>query len=351
VRVGLLRGAVMLGLFGLLGLLMVGMVGGSIALAPDRAERDNEEESEDEGAETSDDPEPSGQLWDAGLTDMGAGGVASARSGEISSASSSDGDDTDLLPYPGLPTGVLMTGGPGNDGLEGTPGHDTLTGENGEDQLNGAGGHDLLQGGAGNDTLTGGYGHDTLQGDGGADWLAGQEGDDQLEGGAGDDTLLGGNGHDTLSGGEGDDWLAGGMGDDLLVAGAGHDTLDGDAGNDTLVGAYFGDAATWGNYLNGGEGEDVLRIGSGDIATGGNGADRFELAADMPGGIATIMDYNAGLDELVVVYDAAGPTPVVTLAPGSLPDEVVVLLDGQPLASVMSGGASLTPVAIRLVAG
>jgi Ca2+-binding RTX toxin-like protein len=182
--------------------------------------------------------------------------------------------------------------------------------------------------------------------------LAGHEGDDVLGGGLGDDTLLGGNGQDSLAGGAGQDWLAGGMGNDLLVGGAGQDTLDGDAGNDTLVGAFFGDPDDWGNFLNGGEGDDVLRIGADDVATGGNGSDRFELSGEIPAGSsARITDFDADQDELVVVYDPSFPVPVVTLAPGGLADEVAVLVDGQAIAYVVGGASTLTPGAIRLVAG
>ncbi len=342
----------MLGLFSLLGLMMAGMIGGSIALLPDAdKEQDSDPTSDDALAEdgpskASPDNAPHRQLWDEGLDDIdqGEGGVATLPAGEIASASG----DTASDPV----AGTNQTGGSGSDGLEGGDGDDTLAGRGGDDQVNGGNGNDLISGDEGADTLTGGFGQDTLSGGEGADYLAGQEGDDDLDGGEGDDTLLGGNGQDSLSGGAGDDWLAGGMGDDLLAAGPGQDTLDGDAGNDTLVGAFFDTLDTPGNYLNGGEGDDVLRIGAGDIATGGAGADRFELSADQAtGGMATIMDFDAVQDELVVVYDGSGPVPEVTLAPGGLPDEVVVLLNGQPMAQVVGGASTLTPGAIRLVAG
>lgn len=341
----------MLGLFSLLGLLMAGLVGGSIALRPDE---DPEQDSDTSEADlANDDPAPTApdhaaprQLWDEGGDDTGGGegGVATLQAGEIAAA---DGDD----PAANVP-GTNLTGSDRGDGLEGADGADTLTGLAGDDQIDGGRGDDLMFGGDGDDTLTGGFGQDTLLGGAGADYLAGHEGDDDLAGDDGDDTLLGGNGQDSLSGGAGDDWLAGGMGDDLLVAGPGTDTLDGDAGNDTLVGAFGNTGDTWGNYLNAGIGNDVLRIGAGDIATGGAGADRFELSSDQAaGGFARIMDFDAGQDELVVLYDGSGPAPVVSLAPGGLPDEVMVLLNGQPMAQVVGGATTLTPGAIRLVAG
>lgn len=342
----------MFGLLGVLGLLMAGVVGGSLIL-PSEASRDPEDDAApkaEKAGDTEDEAdhaEP--QMWDQGLDDA-APEPALPEDGEGAVATAVYDSGHGLPDDPAEP-GQGLTGGTGNDGLEGAEGDDTLDGEDGDDQLNGLGGNDLITGGDGDDTVTGGFGDDSLEGEAGDDYLAGQMGDDRLDGGAGDDTLFGGSGDDTLVGGEGDDWLAGGLGDDLLIAGSGQDTLDGDAGNDTLVGAFFGKASEWGNFLNGGDGDDVLRMGGTDIATGGEGADRFELAASGASGVATIMDFDIARDELVVVYDGTGPVPVVTLAPGALPDQVIVLLDGQPLAQVVQGGAALTPGAIRLMAG
>ena len=330
----------MLGLIGLLGMLMAGVIGGSLALRPDddgsaEAETDDAPELEEAAAPSG----PSGSLLDEALPSpqAGVGGTL---------ASDGAGDPApleDAVPGPGR-----LEGTDGNDGIEGGPGRDMIVGLQGDDQLNGGAGDDRLNGGPGHDTLKGGYGDDQLRGGTGDDYLAGQEGHDQLRGGSGDDTLIGGNGNDTLQAGSGRDWLAGGMGDDLLIAGEGQDTLDGDAGDDTLVGAFLAEAGEWGHYLNGGDGDDVLRIGGTDIATGGTGADRFEIGAPGAVGVATIMDFDPEQDEIVVFYNAAGPVPTITLAPGGLPEDVTLLLDGQPLAQVVGGGV-LTPGAIRLL--
>lgn len=346
---------VMLGLFGVLGLLMAGVAGGSLLMRGDAAPVGDSGDDGDAVPEGDGDPASAQQaapdvaavrqLWDEGEDDPAAT--------PVSQVAAMTGPGTDDAGIAGSgnggagPPGLRIDGGDRNDGLEGGLQDDTLTGGAGDDQMNGAEGNDLMSGDAGRDTMHGGYGFDTLDGGEGDDALHGHEADDLLQGGDGDDTLIGGNGHDTLQGGAGADWLTGGMGDDLLLAGPGADTLDGDAGNDTLQGAFGQQPDGETRFLNAGDGDDVLRVGAGDMATGGDGSDRFEMAAD--GGLASILDFDAAADELVVLYDPAGPLPEVTLSAGALPDEVVIVVNGQPVAQVVGAGG-LTPEAIRLVA-
>ena len=80
---------------------------------------------------------------------------------------------------------------------------------------------------------------------------------DYINGSGGDDRILGfGNGGgrffdwDWLDGGEGNDIISGGAGDDWIFGGGGDDKLYGDAGNDILVGG------TGKNIINGGDGFD-----------------------------------------------------------------------------------------------
>jgi len=319
----------MSGLLGLLGLLMAGVIGGSVAFRTDTdADDDEAPDTAEDGAQDRVARDGTGQLWDA-VPDAVAD-PAPVVDAQLSASMSAQG----------------ITGTDGNDGLEGDDSDETLLGLDGDDQMNGAGGDDTMSGGAGHDSMQGGFGHDVMSGDAGHDSMAGHEGDDSLAGGDGDDTLLGGGGDDTLEGADGDDWLAGGLGNDLLVAGPGINTLDGDFGDDTLVGAFFGAPDEGGSFLNGGEGDDVLMIGAGDVASGGTGADMFALSADAAG-MARIMDFDLSQDELLVVYDAASAAPAVTLTAGELPDEVVLMVDGVPLATVV-GGSGLTPDAVRL---
>lgn len=276
---------------------------------------DGNEGDDERGAVSSDTPDP--EPMDQSLTGTEAGDLLAG----------DDGDDT-------------LQGGGGDDRLAARGGDDALNGGEGEDWLWGDGGDDRLNGAAGDDALVGGDGADTLRGGDGNDNLAGHSGADSLAGDAGADTLVGGEGDDSADGGDGDDWVAGGIGNDALHGGEGIDTLDGNDGLDTLRGADDG----WLDFLNGGSGDDLLVAGSQDRAHGGEGADLFAVQ-----GPATISDYTAGEDSLVVLYDpAAHPDPQVAVAEGMVPGDAVILLDGRLLATV-SGGAGLTAADIMLV--
>ncbi|NNG23159.1 type I secretion C-terminal target domain-containing protein [Telluria aromaticivorans] len=192
----------------------------------------------------------------------------------------------------GSQTGLAIGGTDGWDALAGTVMNDTIDGYSGSDQLHGNGGDDLLRGGEHQDTLVGGTGNDILLGGNGDDWLderSDPTGNDRLEGGAGNDTLL------TAS--SGTNLLDGGAGDDMLSAGNGADTLLGGDGNDTLTVAAAGNGAARTVSLQGGAGNDLLKLGamSGAAvvsAQGGAGADTFAVLA--LGARARVTDFNAG---------------------------------------------------------
>lgn len=348
----------MLGLFGLFGALLAGLVAdsmvGNLMARPD---------DEGHGAPPDTAPAPGHDAPNADILDWLSGDAEDAQSGGVASLGPDDpeyvpaSDDLDRGGDPNL----LVSGGDAPDIISGNGGDDTLMGGSGNDQLTGRQGDDLLQGGAGDDIGHGGAGADTLQGGTGNDRLAGEDGDDRLVGaagadtlighegadglfgGAGTDTLIGGGGNDNLVGGDGDDWLAGGGGADSLVGDAGSDTLDGGVGNDMLDGRESVNAFPEMDFLNGSNGDDTLLLGPGDYATGGDGADWFELSDLSPGDdIANIADYNAHEDSLVVVFDPVmHPDPQLSLETPEDSHDVVVLLDGVPLALVQ-GGAGMT---------
>lgn len=263
-----------------------------------------------------------------------------------------EGEDEDEA----TPDGLLIRGGDGGGYLVGGTGQDTLIGGAGRDDLAGGLGDDLLIGGPGDDWLTGDDGlqdgpggNDTLLGGAGNDYLAGQGGDDLLRGGTGDDTLVGGPGNDTLEGGPGEDWLMGGDGDDVLVAGPDASQLFGDAGDDLLI----GDNHHTQSLLNGGEGDDTLRIGSNDWAEGGAGRDLFEL---LPGARNTVIaDFNAAEDRLrlLLPLPADGSPPpddVVALDPTGDGDAVLVV-NGYAVALILNGaGLSVDDIELLHVA-
>lgn len=80
----------------------------------------------------------------------------------------------------------------------------------------------------------------------------------------GNDSVVGLSGSDTLNGGGGADVLDGGAGDDRLSGDSGYDTLYGGSGNDTLA------AGADGGSLNGGTGDDIylVRTGDGNVSIG-----------------------------------------------------------------------------------
>lgn len=234
----------------------------------------------------------------------------------------------------GLGGDDLVLGGAGDDLLGGRGGDDSLLGEDGNDHLDGGEGNDLLSGGDNNDALDAGAGDDTLFGGAGWDTLSGHEGNDQLSGGDGSDLLLGGEGADQLTGQAGDDTLDGGYGNDLLSGGLGSDELNGGPGQDTIWGQWPGETDLEGDILNGGAGDDLLMLGSGDIANGGEAADVFALQ-DIHSGdpLAQIMDYDPSQDQLVILYDAnLHPDPLLSI--DSHDGSCTLLIDGVPLADL-----------------
>lgn len=253
----------------------------------------------------------------------------------------------DIVLVPDTTTDPQFVAGNYTDDVHGTAGDDSLTGgsdptawhlEDGADHLTGSMGSDYADLGAGNDHATMGDGNDSV---------LGHAGDDSIDGGAGADTIRGGDGLDTLHGGDGADRMAGDSGNDLMSGGAGADSLLGGGGDDTLSGysdTHASESSLTANdgadTLSGGDGNDTLIIGHGDTATGGAGADRFEIEHQWADGTAavTITDYTFQTDQLELHYaphfDANGveipPVVNVTYSAGVS----VISMDGVVVANV-----------------
>ena len=250
--------------------------------------------------------------------------------------------------------GDLLHGTGGDDQIGGYGGHDTILGDAGDDWLVGQDGKDLVLGQGGDDSLSGGDGGDTLDGGAGNDTMMGMAGNDSISGGAGDDSAHGGPGADVLHGGAGDDALHGNHGGDTLDGGAGHDSLFGGYGHDWLNGltaalAEDGSAddpeaqqpaAADADFLNGGDGDDTIVAGPGDVVTAGRGADQIMLGDWLMGAEeAAVMDFEPQEDRLLVVWDdsASDDPPEVTIEPvGGVVYHV--LIGGQVCASLISEG-------------
>lgn len=210
----------------------------------------------------------------------------------------------------------------------------------GDDDLTGSSGADYADLGAGNDAASMGAGNDIVEA---------QDGDDTVLGGNGNDLALGGLGDDLMDGGLDDDSLAGEEGDDSLIGGSGSDILSGGAGNDvisgfsSLAGATASmTAADGADQLFGGLGDDHLILGRGDVATGGAGADRFEMDGRWADGTGTftIADYQSGQDSLVFHYAPASDPDSSAL----LPPEVEVRLSADGLSSLVVIDGSVVAV-------
>lgn len=166
---------------------------------------------------------------------------------------------------------VTLEGDNSDNSLSGTPYNDSLSGLGGDDVLSGWAGDDRLAGGNGADELDGGIGHDWLSGGAGNDRLYGREGNDILVGGSGDDLLVGGDGgsqldgDDVLSGGKGYDRMEGGLGNDRYYfnIGDGRDTISDVGGSDAI---YFGDgiSAETVNVTQQADGSIVLSLSPSD---------------------------------------------------------------------------------------
>ncbi|WP_448205884.1 Ig-like domain-containing protein, partial [Azospirillum sp. sgz302134] len=248
-----------------------------------------------------------------------------------------DGDDAGI-PANGYQGGLYggagddsILGGAGNDDIYGgdssgdeADGNDTIDAGDGQDQVYAGGGADLVRGGAGSDVLYGEAGDDRLEGGDGADNLYGGLGNDTLDGGDGDDQYLSGeDGNDLVLGGAGNDRLYGEAGDDRLEGGSGNDTLDGAAGSDTLLGGdgdddLSGDGAyadasgtAKGNVLDGGAGNDTLRLQSagatvGDTLTGGTGDDLFVIETRSGLSVSGLSVSGLGAPSLITDFEGAG---------------------------------------------
>lgn len=186
----------------------------------------------------------------------------------------------------------IFTGNSKKNVVFGNGGNDTLSGGGGKDKLDGGDGNDALTGGSGNDRLTGGDGDDTMLGGDGDDQIFAKSGNDDVDGGKGDDTLF-------LSGNFADATIvADGTGFKITTA-TGSVTVDnvelfkfadktvtaskllgdgetftlttaidnvvGTSGADLILGSVDGGVTQTfnnGDNINGGDGNDVLRITS-----------------------------------------------------------------------------------------
>ncbi|MEO1732663.1 MAG: calcium-binding protein [Pseudomonadota bacterium] len=223
------------------------------------------------------------------------------------------------------------------------------------------------------ETQRGDDGDDDLVGTDGMDALFGEGGDDLLAGEGGDDRLFGSDGVDAGLGGSGDDLVRGGADDDLLIGGEGSDDLRGDTGDDVLFSAEIvdetallaildgsdtttpiedtvdltGETNAAADTVNGGFGDDLLVLGAGDQATGGDGNDEYQLGSWIePGDPATITDFN--IDEDVIIYFFEGNTAPAISVVSDDDGTATVFADGEPFLIVPNAGDAFEDSTIQL---
>ena len=193
-------------------------------------------------------------------------------------------------------TGIIQSGGYGDDTIIGSDQNDLIQGSYGDDVIDSLESNDFLQGGAGEDTVIAGAGSDRVEGNFGDDSLTGNAGDDYIQGGSGDDVIIGNEGQDQLLGNAGDDSIEGNQGNDVIEGGFGKDLLQGNEDNDWLLGDADND------ILIGGLGNDVLNGGSGaDVFYFNTPAEANDLILDFnpeEGDIIQISSTGFGIDNL-----------------------------------------------------
>ncbi|NEO39166.1 MAG: calcium-binding protein [Moorea sp. SIOASIH] len=129
---------------------------------------------------------------------------------------------------------------------------------------------------------------------------------DTLTGGDGNDTINGGDGNDLLDGKGGNDVIAGGLGDDTLIGGSGDDSLGGEFTNffdgfvkinnhilPLVVDVWSSPVRQGKNYLDGGDGDDILYGGGkNDTLMGGNGDDYLYGGSTSPDHPCSFVDHH-----------------------------------------------------------
>lgn len=244
-----------------------------------------------------------------------------------------------------------LTGGEGDDDIIGLLGDDTVNAGAGDDVVQGLNGDDLLIGDVGNDAMQGRGDDDTLQGFDGEDWLDGNDGADVVRGGVGSDVVIGGQGEDTVDGRSGNDLVIGGefnadpLSTDELGLIRDGATIDDVFSDETPPYADLRDDGA-ADELSGGRGNDLLILGSSDVADGGAELDAFAVIADTGDsaqGAATITDFNSPQGEAIALYFRADEiVDEDAISVTDQGDDALISYEGEVLAIVSGAAGTLT---------
>ena len=223
--------------------------------------------------------------------------------------------------------------------ITGTDMADDITTSGGDDLVLGLSGADNITTGPGADIVDAGAGDDFVITDGGVDDVILGEGDDIAFLGSGDDISVGFvDVADAIEYG-GDDEIHGGNGDDLIFDPVGANQLFGDAGEDTLNVVDQAGSKDEEDIVSGGDGDDIIFGDDGDMLSGDEGNDTFNLFFDEADDQAVILeDYVPGSEALTLEFDPSvfGTVSQADLSAEITEDTVELSVAGQVVAVLMN---------------
>lgn len=204
----------------------------------------------------------------------------------------------------------------------------------------------MLCSGDGDDIVTGNTGQDFIEGQGGDDFVSGDYGFDTVLGNEGDDTVIGGG--DVVGGGIGDDLVFGGIIDGVpLNLEELTELRDGGYLEQINGGIEMRDNSV-GNDLFGGNGDDDLILGSGDVADGNNGADTYHIMSEQNGDeAATINNYVPADDAITIIVDDIETDEEIFV--DNQGDDAIIRLGDDVLARVSGAAGTISAADITLI--